>query len=616
MGAEMVKDGSAQMRILFIYLLICFHAFAGFHPTHDVVIFSNKDKVDDESGSKHDTASEIERRSTPSDTSLRLLQPKNRSQVFTFTPEFSWRPLQTREKIDYRLIISDTNGKIAFDDWIGADTSIILPDSKRLNDLKTYYWTVYAQLNNQQFQSPVWSFWIDQHIGTDLVVKEITLKNPKDDWKAGDVVQIEAIIENSGPEDARQCFVKLFSGNVNRNYSDYFAHRKTIAIETVIIDSLRVNVPKRILLSGSIPYGFNHFFVTIEPGFGTEEIIDSNNQKSGIRVQTENRIVKLNGLFVLYPNTHHPEIGERRLNDRDMETIFQNIVTLKQYLWDHTQILTLDVDTLLVNRFLDQDDFTYQDDQWGYFLSPDPVISDVKKRYQNALDYDFIYVFYSWWNTSSYWSGYSGYTFNSYKVDNKNIAFLAQPQYQDQFEKGDVTIHEFIHLLDHFFEASGSGMFYSPHQRAVYTTFDNDPDYFVWIFETIPTATWFELKQGQILPRWEMDGVTGADSDFGLTNSYSLLQNIPNPFSQTTRIRYKIPPLTASMAHGVKVTLRIYDVSGNCIKILVNEQQRSGFYQALWDGMNDSGKTVASGLYFYELRIGEWNQLKKIVYFR
>ncbi|MCI0494995.1 hypothetical protein L0Z72_08295, partial [candidate division KSB1 bacterium] len=462
----------------------------------------------------------------------------------------------------------------------------------------------------------VWSFWIDQDIGTDLVVKDIFLINPKDDWNAGDIVQIQVIVENSGPKDAGQCFVKLFSGNLNRNYFDYFAYRKTIAIDTIAIDSLRVNIPKTVVLSGRIPYGFNHFFVTIEPGVGTGEIIDLNNEKSGIQLQTEDRVVNLDGLFVFYSNNHHPEIGERRLSSGDIENIFQNIVKLQQYAWDHTHILKISVDTLHVNRFLQEADFTYQDNQWGYFLSPDRVIADLTRRFQTSLDYDFIFVFYSWWNTLAYWSGYSGYTFNSYKIDDKNVAFLAQPQYQDKIDQGEIAIHEVIHLLDHLFQVSGESMFYSPHQRTVFSTFDNDQDYYNWILETLPSDRWFNLKQGKILHRSEIPDFMQGNNDTVVPNNFVLSQNVPNPFNQTTTIRYKIPPLPASKHDGAKITLCLFDVLGNPIKTLVNEQQRPGFYRVLWDGMDNSGNAVSSGLYFYELKIGEWRAAKKMLYVR
>ncbi|HEX9972071.1 MAG TPA: FlgD immunoglobulin-like domain containing protein [bacterium] len=604
------------MKILILHIFIVLNFLMSYQANQGIAGIAGSKNIYQAIGSDNSATASIAPQYTTIDTSFRLVQPGNRSQVFTFAPKFSWRPLQAREKTDYRLIISDTNGKIVFNEWIGSDTSFTLPASNRLIDLNTYYWTVYAQVDSQQRQSAVWSFWIDQEIGTDLVVKDLVLLNSKDDWNAGDIVQIQAIVENSGPKDAGQCFVKLFSGNVNRNYFDYFAYRKTIAIDTVTIDSLRVNIPKTVVLSARIPYGFNHFFVTIEPGFGAEEIIDLNNQKSGIRIQTENRTVNLDGLFVFYSNNHHPEIGERRLSKIDIEKIFQNIVKLQQYAWDHTQILHVSVDTLHIDRFLQEADFTYQDNQWGYFLTPDRVIADLTRRYQTSLDYDFIFVFYSWWNTPAYWSGYSGYTFNSYKINDKNIAFLAQPQYQDQIEKGEVTIHEFIHLLDHLFQVSGESMFYSPHQRTVFSTFDNDQDYNIWILETLPSDRWFYLKQGQILHRSEITGFSKANKGFVGPNNFVLFQNLPNPFHQTTTIRYKIPPIPASKQEGAKVTLCLYDVLGNHIKTLVNEQQRPGFYQALWDGTDNSGNAVSSGLYFYQLKIGEWRQVKKMLCIR
>lgn len=603
------------MKIAVIYIAIAFNILFG-SPIHsDHAVIEVPETIDSANDSGNHEADSIALQQPALETCVRLIQPKNRSQVVSFAPRFSWHPLHPGEPADYRLIISDNTGKIVFNEWIGRDTSFALPAVKQLLDLNTYYWTVYAQVDSQQRRSPVWSFWIDQNIGTDLVVKDILLINPRDDWQAGDTVQIQAIVENSGPKDIGQCLVTLLSGNVNRNYFDYFAYRKTIALDTLAIDSLRVNVPRTVVLSGRIPQGFHHFFVTIAPGIGSEELIDMNNQKSGIRIQTEDRTVNLDGLFVLYSNTRHPGIGERRLSSKDLEKIFQSIVKLQHYAWDHTHILHLSVDTLHVDRFLQEADFTFQDNQWGYFLTPDRVIADVTSRFQTTLDYDFIYVFYSWWNTSAYWSGYSGYTFNSYRLEDKNIALLAQPQYQDQIETGEVTIHEFIHLLDHLFQVSGESMFYSPHQRTVFTTFDTDQDYFDWILETLPSDRWFSLKQGQILHNSQVNNFAEIKKGFGIPNQIVLCQNKPNPFHRATIIRYKIPPASISKDKGDKVTLGVYDRQGKQIKLLVNEMQRSGFYETAWDGTNDAGTMVSSGLYFYVMKIGAWRQAKKILFF-
>jgi len=70
--------------------------------------------------------------------------------------------------------------------------------------------------------------------------------------------------------------------------------------------------------------------------------------------------------------------------------------------------------------------------------------------------------------------------------------------------------------------------------------------------------------------------------------------------------------LAASLT-PTQVVLAIYDLSGKKIRTLVNERQASGSYQMLWDGRNDSGQTVASGLYAYRLQAGGVVKSRKMV---
>ncbi len=88
--------------------------------------------------------------------------------------------------------------------------------------------------------------------------------------------------------------------------------------------------------------------------------------------------------------------------------------------------------------------------------------------------------------------------------------------------------------------------------------------------------------------------------------SNQLDQNHPNPFNPTTVIKYGI-------ASDNQVNLTIYDVAGRKVRTLVNERQRADVYRVTWDGMNDTGAKVASGVYFYKLVAGKFTQTKKMV---
>jgi hypothetical protein len=74
-------------------------------------------------------------------------------------------------------------------------------------------------------------------------------------------------------------------------------------------------------------------------------------------------------------------------------------------------------------------------------------------------------------------------------------------------------------------------------------------------------------------------------------HQHSLSQNYPNPFNQTTKISFTLP-------RSGFVSLNIYDILGRKVRALVSEHLSSGHKSVLWDGKNDSGKDVASGIYF------------------
>jgi Secretion system C-terminal sorting domain len=95
---------------------------------------------------------------------------------------------------------------------------------------------------------------------------------------------------------------------------------------------------------------------------------------------------------------------------------------------------------------------------------------------------------------------------------------------------------------------------------------------------------------------------------------YELGQNYPNPFNPTTKIKYSIPstrsPLQGS-AKGGFVTLIVYDLLGREVAILVNEEQKTGNYEVDFNGAN-----LSSGVYFYQLRAGNFISTKKMILLR
>jgi hypothetical protein len=88
---------------------------------------------------------------------------------------------------------------------------------------------------------------------------------------------------------------------------------------------------------------------------------------------------------------------------------------------------------------------------------------------------------------------------------------------------------------------------------------------------------------------------------------YSLSQNYPNPFNPVTTICYSIPELGPKPA---KVDIMIYNLLGERIRTLVSDYRYPGEYRVMWDGRDDKGEAVASGIYFYRMLIWEREFIK------
>ncbi|RPJ45343.1 MAG: T9SS C-terminal target domain-containing protein [Candidatus Latescibacterota bacterium] len=89
-----------------------------------------------------------------------------------------------------------------------------------------------------------------------------------------------------------------------------------------------------------------------------------------------------------------------------------------------------------------------------------------------------------------------------------------------------------------------------------------------------------------------------------------LLANAPNPFNPTTTLRFELAEPSA-------VDLRVYDIGGRLVRTLVDREQRAiGSHETVWDGRNDAGDAVSSGIYLYRLEAGAFQGTKKMTLIR
>ena len=133
------------------------------------------------------------------------------------------------------------------------------------------------------------------------------------------------------------------------------------------------------------------------------------------------------------------------------------------------------------------------------------------------------------------------------------------------------------------------------------------------------------VKYGKYLYRLkqiDIDGVfeysKSVEVDLGIPAKFKLSQNYPNPFNPTTTIEYSVPQITHPLIpsregkersdRGVSITLKIYDILGNEIATLVNEEKQSGIYKVNFDAKN-----LSSGIYYYQLRSDNYVKTKKMI---
>lgn len=102
----------------------------------------------------------------------------------------------------------------------------------------------------------------------------------------------------------------------------------------------------------------------------------------------------------------------------------------------------------------------------------------------------------------------------------------------------------------------------------------------------------------------------GISDIVAIPDAFGLHQNFPNPFNPSTLIQFDLP---AETVDGVKTTLAIYNVTGQLVRTLLDEERKAGVHSILWDAKNDAGMQMPSGTYFYKIRAGDFNDTKKMI---
>ena len=117
----------------------------------------------------------------------------------------------------------------------------------------------------------------------------------------------------------------------------------------------------------------------------------------------------------------------------------------------------------------------------------------------------------------------------------------------------------------------------------------------------------YQLKQINFDGTFEYSNI--VEIEMSVPSAFELEQNYPNPFNPTTRIKYSIPNTTIGIkGRSLIVQLIVYDILGNEVATLVNEEKTTGIFEADFDGNG-----LTSGIYFYQLKAGEFTKTKRMI---
>ena len=125
-----------------------------------------------------------------------------------------------------------------------------------------------------------------------------------------------------------------------------------------------------------------------------------------------------------------------------------------------------------------------------------------------------------------------------------------------------------------------------------------------------------DANQGPPFPGWFIDDVQIIEGvDFTrvtehnttvIPNNFALYQNYPNPFNPNTNIRFDLPT-------SAKVSLKIFNIKGELVRTLVQSQLNAGSHIFQWDGKDDIGQSLASGVYFYKISTASFSSTRKLL---
>ncbi len=135
----------------------------------------------------------------------------------------------------------------------------------------------------------------------------------------------------------------------------------------------------------------------------------------------------------------------------------------------------------------------------------------------------------------------------------------------------------------------------------------------VWVIPVVGQPSKIEVDPDNWILK-DIVGTTSIDENPEVPTVFFLSQNYPNPFNPETRIQYTIPSVETRRGESLQhVTLKVYDVLGNQVAILVDEFKQAGIYSSSFYTLRSS---LSSGVYFYTFQAGDFVETKKMLYLK
>jgi hypothetical protein len=250
----------------------------------------------------------------------------------------------------------------------------------------------------------------------------------------------------------------------------------------------------------------------------------------------------------------------------------------------------------------------HDDWQWG---TPQGKAGDPSSAYSGT----------KCWGTDLGYDDYQGTSWNGYYQHDVNN-YLASPPFScSELKNVELRFQRWLNIIKGDvarIKVNGNVAWTSPALGI------NDSK---WVEQIIDISAWadnqklvtidFELQSNssEWAGGWNIDDVIVSgeavtdiahDQNFNTPKDIELFNNYPNPFNPATKIVYTVP------SHQF-VELKIIDILGRDVKTLVYGKQGAGFHQAVWDGSDRYGNSVATGVYFYQLKIGSVLKTKRLL---